>query len=59
MSRFVSYLNSFKVAQNLLARQVVKRESNIDSLGLVLTKKVNIELFVLLFFEFLVIHYYF
>ena len=46
MSRFVSYLNSFKVAQNLLARQVVKRESNIDSLGLVLTKKVNIELFV-------------
>ena len=58
MSRYVSYLNSFKVAQNLLARQVVKRESNIDSLGLVLTKKVNIELFVLLFFEFLIIHYY-
>ena len=58
MSRFVSYLNSFKVAQNLLARQVVKRESNIDSLGLVLTKKVNIELFVLLFFEFLITHYY-
>ena len=58
MSRFVSYLNSFKVAQNLLARQVVKRESNIDSLGLVLTRKVNIELFVLLFFEFLITHYY-